>query len=154
MNLLQINIKALIPTNSGCAVFLTDGVKIIHFFIDLQIGETINSELAGVKAERPLTHDLFCTTLSALGGSLTKVIINDREGDVFYAKTYWEMQNEVMVRKIVEVDSRPSDSLALAVRQKCPLYISKDVWEETEDVTSLLKQLEDTISGDSDGFTV
>ncbi len=141
MRLLEIEIAALIPTRAGCAVFLGNEKKVIHFFIDLHIGHTINDSLSGNDTERPMTHDLFSATLNGFGGKMTKMIIHDYRDDVFYSRVYWEMENEVMERKILEIDARPSDAMALAVRQNAPILISKKVWRDAENMKELLNDL-------------
>lgn len=151
MILKEIKIAALIPTRAGCAVFLGAEDKVIHFFIDLHIGQSINTALAGETLARPLTHDLFSATLSGFGGRMTKMIINDCKNEIFFARVYWEMENETHERSVVEIDSRPSDALALAVRQKAPILIKAEVWDECEDMTSLLNDLQ-TQMDDAEGM--
>ncbi len=143
MKLRKIKIVALIPTKAGCALFLGDDKKVIHFFIDLHVGASINFTLTGEVRDRPLTHDLFSQTLDMLGAKMNKMIITDRVEDIFYARVYMEMKNEVSERKIVVLDSRPSDALALAVRQGAALYIEESVMDASEDRTDLLEQLRD-----------
>lgn len=151
MNHLEINIVALIPTRAGCAVFLGKGKKVIHFFIDLHIGQAINMELAGDQSERPLTHDLFSRTMRGFGARMTHMIISDYRDEIYYAKIFWEMENEVKQKSIVEVDSRPSDALALAVRQKAKILMAESVWEASEDRSELLADLKAQV-GDIDGL--
>ena len=141
MNFIEIKIAALIPTKGGCAVFIGTEQKVIHFFIDLQIGQSINDALSGNMPTRPMTHDLFCGTLNGFGGRMTKMVINNYKDDVFYSRIYWEMENEVLEKKVVEIDARPSDAMALAVRQKVPILISETVWEESENMKPLLNDL-------------
>lgn len=148
MNLLQIEIAALIPTKAGCAVFLGNKRKVIHFFIDLHIGQTINDAILGNDTERPMTHDLFSATLKGFGGKMLKMIIHDYRDDIFYARVYWEMENEVMERKLLEIDARPSDAMALAVRQNAPILISKKVWKEAENMKELLNDLKNQDEGE------
>ncbi|GAB1421399.1 bifunctional nuclease family protein [Anaerolineales bacterium] len=75
-------------------------------------------------ASRPLTHDLLQATIEQMHGTLKYVFINDLRGDVFYAKLVIEVGDAE-----VEVDCRPSDAIALAVRAKCPLYVDAEVLE-------------------------
>ncbi len=141
--LVELNIAALIPTRAGCAVFLGDGEKIIHFFIDLHIGQAINDQISGEDTVRPMTHDLFYQSLEALGARMTKMVIVDYEDEVYFARTYLEMENEVAHRKIIDIDSRPSDAMALAVRFGAPMYVKEEVWADLEDMTPLLESLKD-----------
>lgn len=141
MTLKEIKITGLIPTRAGCAVFLGDKTKMIHFFIDLHIGHAINASMAGERSERPNTHDLHDQTMHAMGAKLTKMIINDYHEEVYYSRLYWQVENEVQHRKLIEIDARPSDAMALAVRQDAPILINQEVWDQAEDMTSLLTEL-------------
>jgi len=141
MRLQEINIIGLIPTRAGCAVFLGKEEKVIQFFIALPIGHAINSALADEKSERPLTHDLFSQTLKAFGSSMKRMVITDYKEEVYFAKIYWEMENELHAKKFVEIDARPSDAMALAVRYKAPIFISEEIWEASEDMSSLFFDL-------------
>ena len=104
----EIRIIALIPTRAGCAVFLGNDDKVIHFFIDLHIGHSINTAMAGESTHRPLTHDLFSATLKGVGARMTKMIINDCKNETFYSRVFWEMENEVLPSTIVHA-VLPSD---------------------------------------------
>ena len=146
----QVEIIALMPTQAGCAVFLGDGSKAILFYIDPAVGLSINTVMSGQKMPRPLTHDLYMLTLQAFGASVSRVMITEVEGDVFYARLILEAENEIMERKIVELDARPSDCLAIAARAGAPVYVVKDVWESLEDRSGLLKQMRNAQSGGED----
>lgn len=134
---------ALMPTSAGCAVFLGDGEKVIVFYIEPAIGASINAVMAGVKPPRPLTHDLFSQVLDAFGAKVNHAVIVKVDGDVFYARLFITAENEIMERKIVEIDARPSDCLALAVRQGAPIYVRKSVWDNLRDMSDALAELRD-----------
>ena len=59
------------------------------------------------------------------------------------ATAFLEAENEIMEKKIVEVDARPSDCIALAVRQSAPIFVVKEVWDDLKDMTSVLEELRD-----------
>ncbi len=130
------------PTQAGCAVFLGNGEKVILFYIDPAVGLAINTVMSGQKMPRPLTHELYVLTLAAFGAKVSRVVINNIEGDVFYARLILEAENEIMERKIIELDARPSDCLAIAARSAAPIYVFGEVWEKLEDRTSLLEQMQ------------
>ena len=75
----------------------------------------IAMKLQGLTPERPLTHDLFATTLEELGARIDRVVISELADETFHARIMLERDG-----RIVEVDARPSDALALAVRSKVP----------------------------------
>ena len=142
-DLVRVDPVALLPTQAGCAVFLGDGDKSIVFYIEPAIGASIQSAIADQKPPRPLTHDLFSDVLKAFGAAVKRVLIVKVENDVFYARLFIEAENEIQEKMIVELDARPSDSIALAVRAKAPIFVVKEVWEELKDMTGVLEELRD-----------
>ncbi|BCX47412.1 DUF151 domain-containing protein [Haloferula helveola] len=132
---------ALMPTQAGCAVFLGDGEKAIVFYIDIAIGSSINAVLAGQTPPRPLTHDLFVHALEGFGAKVSRAVIVAVEEEVYYARLILEAENEIMERKIVELDARPSDCIALAVRVGAPVYVVAELWESLEDMTPVLEEM-------------
>lgn len=139
--LVRVEPIALMPTPAGCAVFLGDGKKSIVFYIDLAIGTSINAALAGQTPPRPLTHDLFMHTLEGFGASVSRVVITDVHEEVYYARLILEAENEIMERKIVEIDARPSDCMALAVRSQAPIYVVAELWQRLKDTSATLDEL-------------
>ncbi|MEM1084300.1 MAG: bifunctional nuclease family protein [Verrucomicrobiota bacterium] len=140
-DLVRVEPIALLPTPAGCAVFLGDGEKAIVFYIDIAIGAAINAAMAGQTPPRPLTHDLFLHAMEGFGAEAKRVVIVAVEDDVYFARLILEAENEVMERKIVELDARPSDCIALAVRSGCPVYVLKDLWESLDDMSSVLEEM-------------
>jgi bifunctional DNase/RNase len=84
----------------------------------------IAMELQGTTAPRPLTHDLLKSVITELGGKMTHIMISDLVDDIFYARLVIDAEG-----RHVEVDSRPSDAIALAVRAKVPIYVDESVLE-------------------------
>jgi bifunctional DNase/RNase len=149
--MIRVDIAALIPTQAGCAVFLGDDSKVILFYIDPAVALSINTAINGQKMPRPLTHDLYALTLEAFGAKVSRMVINEVDGDIFYARLFLTAENEIMERKIIELDARPSDCLAIAVRGNAPIYVAPDVWASLEDRSSLLKQMLSAQDGE-EGF--
>ncbi|HLY30200.1 MAG TPA: bifunctional nuclease family protein [Ktedonobacterales bacterium] len=85
---------------------------------------SIALELQGASPPRPLTHDLLKTVITELGGKLTSVIINDLVDDIFYARLVLDADG-----RHVEIDSRSSDAIAMAVRLKVGIFVSESVLE-------------------------
>jgi bifunctional DNase/RNase len=96
----------------------------LPIFIHATEADAIAAELKSYHPARPLTHDLLKNTVDALGGVLQYVLINDLRENIFYAVLHIE-QGE----RTVDVDARPSDSIALAVRARCPIYVADHVME-------------------------
>lgn len=140
-DLVRVEPVALLPTPAGCAVFLGDGAKVIVFYIDPAIGASVNAVLSKTPSPRPLSHDLFAQTLDAFGAKVLHATIVKYEAEVFYARLVLLAENEIMEKKIVELDARPSDCLALVVRRAAPFFVIRDVWDGLEDMTEALEAL-------------
>ena len=84
----------------------------------------IAMKLQGVSPERPLTHDLFMQTLAALGASVQRVVVSDLADETYRARLVLEIDG-----RMVEMDARPSDAIALAVRSATPIYATDEVLE-------------------------
>lgn len=140
-DLVRVEPVALLPTQAGCAVFLGDGSKTIVFYIDPGIGASINASLSGDAPQRPLTHDLFLLTLKTFGAEVSRAVVVRMEQEVYYARLIIEAKNEIMERKIVELDARPSDCLAMVVRCGAPLYFVKELWDSLPDMTNVLTEM-------------
>jgi bifunctional DNase/RNase len=87
--------------------------------------DAIAVKLQGVAVPRPLTHDLLSSVIDSLGAVVNSIIVNDLKNDTFYAKVILDVD-----QKQVEVDSRPSDALALAVRTGVPIYADESVLDK------------------------
>lgn len=86
--------------------------------------QAIGLELEGSKPPRPLTHDLLKIVIDELGGSVTEIIINELYNNTFYAKIIIELATLTN-----EIDARPSDAIALALRADAPIYVADTVMD-------------------------
>lgn len=148
--LVRVEPIALLPTQAGCAVFLGDGTKAIVFYIDPGVGASINASISGQIPPRPLTHDLYLLTLKAFGATVSRAVIVRMENEIYYARLILEAQNEIMERKIIELDARPSDCLAIAVRCGAPVYVVRALWDALEDMSGVLAEMREQ-DGDAPG---
>lgn len=139
---IPVQIRALIPTNAGTAVFLGNDEKVFTIYIDQAIGAAISLYLNSTEKERPLTHDLLANVLTSLGAKVERVAINDFRNGIYYGRLIITAENELQQRKIIELDARSSDCMAMAALQKSPIYVSSVVWDEVEDMTPLLERLQ------------
>ena len=87
--------------------------------------DAIAVRLQEVTVSRPLTHDLLRSIIDALGGSIQYIVVNDLTNDTFYARIIMEVDGRTM-----EIDSRPSDAIALAVRVQVPIFAEETVLEK------------------------
>lgn len=149
-DLVRVEPVALLPTQAGCAVFLGSGSKTIVFYIDPAVGTAINAAMSGQTPQRPMTHDLMMAALEAFGARILRAVITRVDQDIYYARLILEAENEVMERKIVELDARPSDCLALTVRADAPLYVVRSVWDALEDMSAVLNEMRGAGGGPAD----
>ena len=146
-----VQIRALIPTNAGCAVFLGNEQKVFVIYVDQGVGAAIGMFLSGTDKERPLTHDLLAHVLAAVGAKVERVVINDLKNGTYFGRLMLSAENELQQKKIIELDARPSDCMAMAAQQKAPIYVSGVVWEEVEDTSELLQSLQEDQPPSGDG---
>lgn len=139
---IPIQVKALIPTNAGVAVFVGNDKKIFVIYVDSSVGSAINMFLSGTSKERPLTHDLMALVLAAVGAKVERIIINDLKNGTYFGRLIITAENELQQRKIIELDARPSDCIAMATQQKAPIYVSSEVWDEVEDMSEVLENMQ------------
>ncbi|MDD5338404.1 MAG: bifunctional nuclease family protein [Dehalococcoidales bacterium] len=103
--------------------------KVSDRYLPIWIGpaeaDAIAVKLQGVAVPRPLTHDLLNSVIDTLGGVVNSIIVNDLKNDTFFAKVVIDTSGKQM-----EVDSRPSDALALAVRTGVPIYADEGVLDK------------------------
>jgi bifunctional DNase/RNase len=103
--------------------------KVAKRYLPIWIGpaeaDAIAVKLQGVNVPRPLTHDLLCQVIDSLGASINSIIVSDLKSDTFYAKVILNVDGGQ-----IEVDSRPSDALALAVRAEVPIYADEGVMDK------------------------
>ena len=95
-----------------------------------------------VEHERPLSHNLITHMLDGLGAEVERVIINDVVNGTYFARLIISMENE-LGHKIVEIDSRPSDSIILALLSDKPIYASDTVINKVEDMSEIYQKIID-----------
>ena len=139
----EAKVRAIFPTNAGCAVFLGNDDKVFVIYVDPAVGSAIAMTMKHVSRERPQTHDLISRIFQGLGARVERVVVNDFQDGVFYGRLIIGMENELGELKIVEIDARPSDCLAVALHEECPIYVAHHVWDEMEDMSEILCKMED-----------
>ena len=111
--------------------------------VDPSVGLAIAMFKQGRRKERPLTHDLLANILRALEAKIERVIVNDLKDGTYFARLVLSAANELKQKKIIEIDARPSDCIAMATQQPAPIYVSLDVWDELEDMTEALRKMQE-----------
>lgn len=137
----DVHVRAVVPTSAGRAVFIGNEEKVFVIYVDESVGAAIMMFMEGTPKERPLTHDLIGHLMKALGAHVERVIINDLKSATYFARLIISAENELHQRKIIELDARPSDCIAIATAQKAPIYVSQEVWDEVEDMSDVLRRM-------------
>jgi bifunctional DNase/RNase len=104
-----------------------DGDRTFPIVIGLPEAFAIERRLKGIEIPRPQTHDLLASVIDHLGGTLKEIVVNDLVDGTFYAKLIIDQDGDE-----IEVDSRPSDAIALGVAEDVPIYVAEQVLDQTE----------------------
>ncbi len=111
--------------------------RLVPIWIGVNEGNAIALEMQGEKFPRPLTHDLMVNMLKDLGAQIEKVVVTDLKENSYYALIYVRHNGQTL-----EIDARPSDSLALAVRVHCPIFIDERVLAKCPKIDASITQEE------------
>lgn len=136
----QAEVVLSYPSPFGYATFVRTAAKAFVIYMDKTGGQAIEKALNGICGERPLTHELICSILDGLDCKVRDVLIYKEQEGTFFAKLTLLMRNE-LGEKIVEIDSRPSDALSIAIRNKAPIEVLNSVLKNLEDVTDVLEEI-------------
>ena len=133
-DLVSMSIKGLMldPVSNSPIVVLKDDDE--KFFLPIWVGifeaNAIALQLENITTPRPMTHDLLRNMINELEGEVTRVVINDLRDSTFFA------QIRVLVGgKTLEVDARPSDAIALALRTEAPIYVAQSVLDQAQTIS-------------------
>ncbi len=130
-NLLEVHISDLSITNIGFAIFLkpksSTTSKVVPIFIGPLETHSISTALDGTVPQRPNTHDLFSQLFKQAQLEVSRIIIDNLDGSLFYASIFvrGKTNNELHV-----VDARPSDAIAIAIRSEAPIFIHEKVFQK------------------------
>lgn len=128
MNKVQVDIFGLTDRGMSQGAFAlilkeSDGPRRMPIIIGVPEAQAIANELEGVRAQRPMTHDLLRNVIEALGGRLREVVIHSLKEGTFYASLIFDFSD-------LEIDARPSDAIAIAVRCGAPIFVAEEILEE------------------------
>ncbi|MEW5767002.1 MAG: bifunctional nuclease family protein [bacterium] len=156
--MIEMNVAgiALDAKSSMPIIILRDvkGNRVIPIWVGLFEAQAILFALEGIKPPRPLTHDLLKSVVENLGSRVAKVVINALRDNTYFAQITFALNG-----KSVEVDSRPSDAIALALRVSAPIYIHDHVLNtatmpgnpiDDREVKAFKEQLKDLTISDLD----
>jgi bifunctional DNase/RNase len=139
-DLVPVEIRGILPANSGAAIFVGNKQKVFVIQVEHNMAAVIGMFLRDTPKERPLTHDLVANIFRGFGISVERVVITELKATTYYARLVLQQQNE-LGRKIVEIDARPSDCIALATCQKRPIFVAAGLFDQVEDMSELLERI-------------
>ena len=108
-----------------------EGNALLPIWVGVYEANAIALEIEKVTTPRPMTHDLIKNLLLGLDTHVHKVVVNELRDDTFFAVIWMERDG-----KIISIDSRPSDALALALRLDCPIYVDEEVLKHSKQATA------------------
>jgi bifunctional DNase/RNase len=102
-----------------------DGERNFSIMIGIFEATSIDRRVKKMPSPRPLTHDLIVSVVESMGGDISDIYISELRDHTYYAKVRVRHEGE-----LIEIDSRPSDAIALAVTANVPIYVAEDVLDE------------------------
>lgn len=102
-----------------------EGEKLLPILIGIFEAQAIQIKISDLKLPRPLTHDLMVSVIDTLGAEVDRILINDLRENTFFARIVFTLNGETR-----DVDARPSDAIALAVRLDVPIFVEESVLEQ------------------------
>lgn len=121
------------------AIFVVCPQKTFVMQTEFGIGERLQRAEAGTRASRPQTHELLADVCTAFGAKVAGVALTDVKDGVYFSVISLDMKNE-LGEKFIELDSRPSDALALAFSARAPVLVSKNLLKKCNDASELLEK--------------
>jgi bifunctional DNase/RNase len=137
-DLVPMSIKGLMldPVSNSPIVVLKDDDE--KFFLPIWVGifeaNAIALQLENIATPRPMTHDLLRNLIAELDARVTRIVINDLRDATFFAQIRL-LINRGGGDKMLEIDARPSDAIALALRTEAPIYVAQSVLEQAQTIT-------------------
>ncbi len=132
----EMKIRGLMmdPVTNMPIVILKDvnGDAVLPIWVGIYEANAIALEIEKVTTPRPMTHDLIKNLLAGLDTRVHKVVVNELREDTFYAVIWLERDG-----RIISVDSRPSDALAIALRLDCPIYVDDEVLKSSKQASAV-----------------
>lgn len=143
--MIRVEVLGVFPTEQQTlAIFVGNEEKCFVIHVEPVVGRAIAMSMRGERSERPLTHELVGLIFQAFDVTVERVIINDLRSNTYFARILLLAKNEIHT-KHVEIDARPSDSIALALQAEAPIYVSDVVWEEVDDRTVELEKIKQAL---------
>ena len=129
-----VGVRVEMPTNNPIVLLreANGQHRVLPIFIGPVEATAIAFALQGVTTPRPMTHDLLKNVLTGLDTAVHKVVVTELREDTFFAVIWLERDG-----RVISIDSRPSDALALALRVDCPIFVEDDVLKSSKLASSV-----------------
>jgi hypothetical protein len=131
LDILEVAVKGLTfdPITNVPIVILKDvsGSRLLPIWIGVFEANAIALEMEKVETPRPMTHDLLMNSFDIMKGKMDRVVVDNLRDNTFYATIYFSFEGETM-----QLDSRPSDAIALALRAGVPIFVTQDVMSRAQ----------------------
>src|SRR5438876_10313951 len=118
-------------TNTPIVIVKDSGDAVLPIWVGVYEANAMALEIEKISTPRPMTHDLIKNVLAGLDAHVHKIVVTELKEDTFYAVIWMERDG-----RIISVDSRPSDALALALRVDCPIFVADEVLKNSKKATS------------------
>ena len=124
--------RIVLHEGSGPVIILQEksGDRRLPIWIGMREAESIARALEGKQASRPNTHDLARNVVEVLDAAVERCVVTELRGDVYYARLVLRVDGQTL-----EIDSRPSDAIAIALRSKAPLFVHASLFDSEKKVT-------------------
>jgi bifunctional DNase/RNase len=140
-DVVRVEVFGVFPTDQHTlAIFIGNEQKCFVIHVEPSVGRAIAMSMRGEHNERPLTHELVGYIFNAFDIKVERMVVNELRSNTYFARLILRAQNEVH-SKVIEIDARPSDCLVLTIQAKAPIFVSQDVWEETDDRSEELEKI-------------
>ena len=138
-DLVPMSIKGLMldpMSNSPIVVLKDDDEKLfLPIWVGIFEANAIALQLENITTPRPMTHDLLREMIQQLDARVTRIVINDLKDATFYAQIRLLIRRASGDDKMLEIDARPSDAIALALRTEAPIYVAQSVLDQAQTIT-------------------
>src|ERR671930_1083492 len=127
--MIEMNVLKVEPRGQSHLIALVDRDQriVLPFLVDPADARAISAALSGEPSDRPATHDLLHSIVTGFNIAVRRVVVNDLRGGTFYSRIVLEAADGT----VTEIDARPSDAVALALRAVAPIYVDETVLEQT-----------------------
>ena len=140
--MIEVNILRVffdfISASAMVIVASLDGKKVLPIWVGVFEAQAIQAAIDGEAFKRPLTHDLLYNVITASGGNVEYIMISEVNDNTFYSRIYIKIRDA-----LIDIDSRPSDAVCVAIKIKSKIYVSKEIFAIFEERPQFERKLKD-----------